>query len=252
MRDYFKFFLCSLSSFLHVSSPLSLSFSPIGVPRGGLGKELGCPLLAKKESLRIKFVIHISPSSPFPMSLAFAVEPSLVTVTNPKKEKEGETDAPSLSTFEKVPDPLSSETQEAKSKGEEGKVQKEQEEEQEEPILKENKQRFVLFPIQHRDIWEMYKKHEASFWTAEEIDLSHDSKDWDALTENEQSFIKHVLAFFAASDGIVLENLAERFLKEVQLPEARCFYGFQLAMENVHSETYSLLIETYVKVFLTF
>jgi ribonucleotide reductase beta subunit family protein with ferritin-like domain len=116
-----------------------------------------------------------------------------------------------------------------------------------EPLLKENKDRFVLFPIQYKRIWEMYKKHEASFWTAEEIDLSHDQKDWDTLTENEQHFIKHVLAFFAASDGIVLENLAERFLKEVQIPEARCFYGFQLAMENVHSETYSLLIESYVK-----
>lgn len=93
----------------------------------------------------------------------------------------------------------------------------------------------------------MYKKHEASFWTAEEIDLSQDEKDWEKLNENEQHFIKHVLAFFAASDGIVLENLAERFLTEVQLPEARCFYGFQIAMENVHSETYSLLIDTYIR-----
>jgi ribonucleoside-diphosphate reductase beta chain len=114
-------------------------------------------------------------------------------------------------------------------------------------LLQENKQRFVLFPIQHPRIWEMYKKHEASFWTAEEIDLSHDQKDWDKLNTDEQHFLKHVLAFFAASDGIVLENLAERFLKEVQIPEARCFYGFQLAMENVHSETYSLLIDTYIK-----
>lgn len=114
-------------------------------------------------------------------------------------------------------------------------------------LLQENKQRFVLFPIQHQRIWEMYKKHEASFWTAEEIDLSHDQKDWDKLNTDEQHFLKHVLAFFAASDGIVLENLAERFLKEVQIPEARCFYGFQLAMENVHSETYSLLIDTYIK-----
>lgn len=116
-----------------------------------------------------------------------------------------------------------------------------------EPLLKENKQRFVLFPIQHKEIWEMYKKHEASFWTAEEIDLSQDAKDWETLSKDEQHFIKHVLAFFAASDGIVLENLGERFLTEVQLPEARCFYGFQLAMENIHSETYSLLLDTYIK-----
>jgi ribonucleoside-diphosphate reductase beta chain len=93
----------------------------------------------------------------------------------------------------------------------------------------------------------MYKKHEASFWTAEEIDLSQDKKDWDTMTEDEQHFIKHVLAFFAASDGIVLENLAKRFMSEVQIPEARCFYGFQLMMENIHSETYSLLIDTYIK-----
>jgi ribonucleotide reductase beta subunit family protein with ferritin-like domain len=114
-------------------------------------------------------------------------------------------------------------------------------------LLKENPNRFVLFPIQHNAIWEMYKKHEASFWTAEEIDLSQDAKDWEGLNSDEQHFIKHVLAFFAASDGIVLENLGSRFLSEVQLPEARCFYGFQLAMENIHSETYSLLIDTYIK-----
>lgn len=99
-----------------------------------------------------------------------------------------------------------------------------------EPLLVENKQRFVLFPIKYNDMWQMYKKHEASFWTAEEVDLAHDMKDWVSLEEKERHFIKHVLAFFAASDGIVLENLAERFLKEVQIPEARCFYGFQLAM----------------------
>ncbi len=93
----------------------------------------------------------------------------------------------------------------------------------------------------------MYKKHEASFWTAEEIDLSNDYRDWESLNKNEQHFIKNVLAFFAASDGIVLENLAERFLKEIQNPEARCFYGFQLMMENIHSETYSLLIDTYIR-----
>ena len=118
---------------------------------------------------------------------------------------------------------------------------------QDEPILKENKDRFVLFPIQHPDIWEYYKKAEASFWTAEEIDLSQDQKDWENLTDNETHFIKHVLAFFAASDGIVNENLAENFVAEVQYTEAKFFYGFQIAMENVHSETYSLLIDTYVK-----
>lgn len=117
----------------------------------------------------------------------------------------------------------------------------------EEVLLAENSQRFVLFPMMHKEIWAMYKKHEASFWTAEEIDLSQDEKDWEKLNEHEQHFIKHVLAFFAASDGIVLENLAERFMTDVQLPEARCFYGFQIAMENIHSETYSLLIDTYIR-----
>ncbi len=118
----------------------------------------------------------------------------------------------------------------------------------EEPILKENKDRFVLFPIKHHDIWEMYKKAEASFWTAEEIDLGPDMSDWDnKLNNDEKHFIKHVLAFFAASDGIVNENLAINFMNEVQYPEARCFYGFQIMMENIHSETYSLLIDTYIK-----
>jgi ribonucleoside-diphosphate reductase subunit M2 len=119
--------------------------------------------------------------------------------------------------------------------------------EKDEPILMENPHRWVMFPIKHSDIWEMYKKHEASFWTAEEIDLAQDNKDWDGLTASEQHFVKHVLAFFAASDGIVLENLAGQFSTEVQLPEARAFYGFQMAMENIHSETYSLLIEQYIK-----
>ena len=118
----------------------------------------------------------------------------------------------------------------------------------EEPILKENKDRFVIFPIQHSDIWEFYKKAEASFWTAEEIDLSQDLKDWsNTMTDDEKHFIKHVLAFFAASDGIVNENLAENFVAEVQYTEAKFFYGFQIAVENIHSETYSLLIDTYVK-----
>merc|ERR1711975_82723 len=116
-----------------------------------------------------------------------------------------------------------------------------------EPILMENPRRFVMFPIQYPQVWEMNKKHEASFWTAEEVDLSQDNKDWDNLTEKEQHFIKHILAFFAASDGIVLENLGTNFATEVQIPEARAFYGFQIAMENIHSETYSLLIEQYIR-----
>ncbi|WP_202923653.1 ribonucleoside-diphosphate reductase small subunit [Pontibacter fetidus] len=116
-----------------------------------------------------------------------------------------------------------------------------------EPILQENPNRFVLFPIQHDEVWQMYKKAEASFWTAEEIDLSQDLKDWENLNDGERHFISHVLAFFAASDGIVNENLAVNFMNEVQIPEARCFYGFQIMMENIHAETYSLLIDTYVK-----
>lgn len=119
---------------------------------------------------------------------------------------------------------------------------------QNEPILEENKDRFVLFPIKHDDIWAFYKKAEASFWTAEEIDLSPDLVDWDnKLNDDERYFIKHVLAFFAASDGIVNENLAENFVAEVQYTEAKFFYGFQIAMENIHSETYSLLIDSYIK-----
>jgi ribonucleoside-diphosphate reductase beta chain len=117
-----------------------------------------------------------------------------------------------------------------------------------EPILRENKDRFVLFPIKHNEIWQFYKQAEASFWTAEEIDLSADLVDWnEKLNDDERHFIKHVLAFFAASDGIVNENLAVNFMNEVQYPEARCFYGFQIMMENIHSETYSLLIDTYIK-----
>ena len=119
---------------------------------------------------------------------------------------------------------------------------------QTEPILQENKDRFVIFPIQHNDIWEWYKKSEASFWTAEEIDLHQDLTDWKSkLNDDERYFIKHILAFFAASDGIVNENLAENFINEVQYSEAKFFYGFQIMMENIHSETYSLLIDTYVK-----
>ena len=140
-------------------------------------------------------------------------------------------------------------------------------EEATEPLLQENPQRFVLFPIQnhevsgvltrkvvhhvaeltHEQIWRMYKKAMASFWTAEEIDLSKDIPDWNQrLNDDERFFISHILAFFAASDGIVNENLVERFSGEVQVPEARCFYGFQIMMENIHSETYSLLIDTYI------
>ncbi|KAF6029444.1 RRM2 [Bugula neritina] len=116
-----------------------------------------------------------------------------------------------------------------------------------EPLLRENPNRFVVFPIQYHDIWAFYKKAEASFWTAEEIDLSKDIAHWEKLKDEERHFISHVLAFFAASDGIVNENLVERFSQEVQITEARCFYGFQIAMENVHSETYSLLIDTLIK-----
>ena len=118
---------------------------------------------------------------------------------------------------------------------------------QDELLLRENKDRFVILPINYPRIWEMYKKHEASFWTAEEIDLSSDMKDWNALTDGERHFISHVLAFFAASDGIVNENLAVNFMSETQLPEARCFYGFQIMMENIHAETYALLIDSYIK-----
>ncbi|KAF4378834.1 hypothetical protein G4B88_008304 [Cannabis sativa] len=116
-----------------------------------------------------------------------------------------------------------------------------------EPILMEQNERFCMFPVRYKQIWEMYKKALASFWTAEEVDLSHDVQQWNTLSDSEKHFISHVLAFFASSDGIVLENLAARFLNDVQIPEARAFYGFQIAMENIHSEMYSLLLETYIK-----
>ncbi|MHA8107634.1 ribonucleoside-diphosphate reductase small subunit [Aquirufa sp. 5-AUSEE-100C1] len=116
-----------------------------------------------------------------------------------------------------------------------------------EPLLVEDPNRFVLFPIKHDDIWRFYKQSQASFWTAEEIDLQQDLADWKKLNDGERHFISHVLAFFAASDGIVNENLANNFLKEVQYAEAKCFYGFQVMMENIHSETYSLLIDTYIQ-----
>ncbi|KAF5331778.1 hypothetical protein D9758_018552 [Tetrapyrgos nigripes] len=119
--------------------------------------------------------------------------------------------------------------------------------ENKEPLLQDTKRHFVLFPIQYPEIWQMYKKAEASFWTAEEMDLSKDLHDWNNhMNNNKHYFISHVLAFFAASDGIVNENLVERFSNEVQAAEARCFYGFQIMMENIHSETYSL-IDTYIK-----
>lgn len=121
------------------------------------------------------------------------------------------------------------------------------EEESEEPLLTAQNQRFTMFPIRYKSIWEMYKKAEASFWTAEEVDLSTDVQHWEKLSDSEKHFISHVLAFFAASDGIVLENLAARFLNDVQVPEARAFYGFQIAMENIHSEMYSQLLETFIK-----
>ncbi|OQV14851.1 Ribonucleoside-diphosphate reductase subunit M2 [Hypsibius exemplaris] len=119
--------------------------------------------------------------------------------------------------------------------------------EQEEPLLRDNPGRFVIFPIKYHDIWKMYKKAVASFWTTEEVDLSKDVQQWESLNKDEQYFISHVLAFFAASDGIVNENLVENFSQEVQVTEARFFYGFQIAIENIHSEMYSLLIDTYIK-----
>lgn len=116
-----------------------------------------------------------------------------------------------------------------------------------EPLLTSDDNRFVMFPIKDQDIWKMYKKQVECFWRAEEIDLSKDTKHWESLNEDERHFISMILAFFAASDGIVLENLAVRFMSDVQLAEARAFYGFQIAMENIHSESYSLLIDTYIK-----
>ncbi len=116
-----------------------------------------------------------------------------------------------------------------------------------EPLLDKSNDRFVLLPIKYNDIWEMYKKSMASFWTAEEIDLYQDLEDWKKLTDDEKHYIKHILAFFSASDGIVNENLCLRFYNDVQIPEARCFYGFQIAMENIHAETYGLLIDTYIQ-----
>jgi len=116
-----------------------------------------------------------------------------------------------------------------------------------EPLLKSDDNRFVMFPIKHEDIWQMYQKQVDCFWRPEEIDLSKDLNDWNALTNDEQYFVKMIIAFFAGSDGLVLENLASRFMSDVQISEARAFYGFQIAMENIHSETYSLLIDTYIR-----
>jgi ribonucleotide reductase beta subunit family protein with ferritin-like domain len=119
--------------------------------------------------------------------------------------------------------------------------------EKKDPLLTKSEERFVLFPLRYQQIWDMYKKHMAVFWTAEEIDLGADLTDWAKLTDNERHFLSHVLAFFSTSDGIVNENLAMRFMNDVQVPEARTFYGFQIAMENIHAETYALLIDTYIK-----
>lgn len=117
-----------------------------------------------------------------------------------------------------------------------------------EPILQENKDRFVIFPVKHHDIWDWYKKMEANFWTAEEIDLQQDLNHWNTnLSTDEKNFIKHILAFFATSHAVLRENLAKNFMNEVQYPEARTFYGFQISRENIHFETYSLLIDTYIK-----
>jgi ribonucleoside-diphosphate reductase subunit M2 len=118
---------------------------------------------------------------------------------------------------------------------------------QNEPLLAPDDNRFVMFPIKYQDIWEMYKKQVDCFWRPEEIDLTKDLTNWESLQQDERFFISMILAFFAASDGIVLENLASRFMNDVQVSEARAFYGFQIAMENIHSHTYSLLIETYIK-----
>ena len=116
-----------------------------------------------------------------------------------------------------------------------------------EKLLDENPNRYVLFPIKYQSIFDMYKKALASFWTVEEVDLTKDHNDWQKLRKEEQYFIKNILAFFAGSDGIVLENLGVRFMNDIEIPESRCFYGFQIAMENIHSEMYSLLIDTYIK-----
>ena len=159
----------------------------------------------------------------------------------PKRGK-GEQPASPAALQQSMPEPKAS-----TSAKDEEKEQVSKENEHVEPILTSNPNRFVLFPIQYPEVWAMYKKAEASFWTAEEVDLSQDLKDFEQLTANERHFLTHVLAFFAASDGIVNENLGLNFSNEVPIPEARCFYGFQVAIENIHSEVYSLLIDSYVK-----
>ena len=116
-----------------------------------------------------------------------------------------------------------------------------------EPLLKDNPNRYTLFPLEWHDIWKAYENHKKAFWTAQEIDYTSDQNDWESLNDDERYFIEHILAFFAGSDGIVLENLITNFCSDVQVPEARCFYGFQIAIENIHSETYSLLIDQYIK-----
>lgn len=166
-------------------------------------------------------------------------------------DKENYADNENLSSKDKVTSPKSknilSEINLNNLKIKEDKTKFEKFDPELEPLLRENPNRFVVFPIEYPDIWAMYKKAEASFWTVEEVDLSKDLAHWEQLNDDERHFIKHVLAFFAASDGIVNENLVERFSQEVQVTEARCFYGFQIAIENIHSEMYSMLIETYIK-----
>lgn len=149
--------------------------------------------------------------------------------------------------FPVAPSPSTPDSVETAITKTEHKLMEERGELEPEPLLVSNPHRFVIFPIRDNDLWEMYKKAEASFWTAEEIDLGSDMADWVKLSDNERHFISHILAFFAASDGIVNENLAQNFMTELQSPEGRCFYGFQIAVENIHSETYSLLIDTYIK-----
>jgi len=185
------------------------------------------------------------------MSAPTPPEPYFATMAAAVKQptdntKEVTVNAPSTPTHSVTPSATTLTPPAASAAKEAGEVRKRHPWDLQEPLLQENANRYVMFPVQDQDIWNMYKKHVASFWTAEEVDLSQDTKDWKNLNDDERHFIKHVLAFFAASDGIVLENLLENFGLDVQLPEARSFYGFQAAMENIHSETYSLLIDTYV------
>ncbi|KAH6687494.1 ribonucleoside-diphosphate reductase small chain [Plectosphaerella plurivora] len=192
--------------------------------------------------------IEITPSKQAASAIeSFKMESPIKKLDFGSADKENQPGSPNdKSTSEEAVAPL--ETKITKPTEVESKVEVAKTAEMDEPLLRENPQRFVMFPIKYHEIWQMYKKAEASFWTAEEIDLSKDMHDWNnKINDDEKYFISHILAFFAASDGIVNENLVERFSGEVQVPEARCFYGFQIMMENIHSETYSLLIDTYIK-----